>query len=417
MTPKNHDLTMETLIHKTVLPDGLTVITERIPGVRSVSIGIWIKAGSQTDSLKNMGMAHFIEHMFFKGTEKRSVFEIAYVLESLGGSLNAFTTRDLTCYYACVLDEHIVQAVDVLSDILTHSVCAAEEIEREKKVVMEEIRSSFDIPEELALDTFTDNVLNPHPESKPILGILDTVTGFQRSQIYDYVSSHYCAPHIVIAAAGNIEHQFLVELVTRYFQFNNSQSTGVVQNSVKKIDSYINIKKKISQAHICYGGKIFGYTDTRRMSLSVLNTILGNGMSSRLFQNIREKYGLTYSIYSFTELLLSVGVIATYAATDVKNIKKTLKLIDEEYDRLKNEIIDEKSIYYAKSQLKGNLVLSLESSLNRMSWHAKNEIYLNTYYEIDDTIHQIDEVTPEQVQKVAQEIFDKANIYALIVSP
>ncbi len=408
---------MESLVRKTVLPNGLTVVTERMPFVRSVSLGIWIQAGSRTDRMETMGMAHFIEHMMFKGTEHRSVFEIADSLESLGGSLNAFTSRDMTCYYASVLDEHLEVAVDVLSDILNHSLFAPEEIEREKLVVLEEIRSALDVPEELVQDVFGDTLLSPDPAGKPILGIPETISAFTRDDLTSYIASHYTAPNMLIAATGNVEHDRIVDIVSSQYTFGDAKEKQELQYIESISGKRIDIIRDIQQAHVCSGGPTFGYTDERRVPLWLLNTLLGSGMSSRLFQNIREKHGLTYSIYSFTELLSDRGFITTYAATEVGRLERTIDLIHDEYRKLVESPLDDATLNRVKSQLKGSLVLSLESTSNRMSRLAKQEILLGEYFTMDDTIAQIERVTPDQVQEVAQTIFDDSQMRTVVVTP
>lgn len=407
---------MENHVRKTVLPYGLTIVTERIPHVRSVSLGVWIMAGAETDRIENMGMAHFIEHMAFKGTETRSAFEIADSIESLGGSLNAFTSRDLTCYYVSILDEHVNCAVEILADILCHSLFSFEEIEREKCVVIEEIHSSQDIPEDLVQDTFGDATLSPDPASKPVLGTIETVQCFVREDVIKYISSHYSERNILVAAAGNIEHDKLIELVSSYFTFNNSSYFIEKQYTEAIINRKIMIHKDILQSHICYGGLTFGFRDNRRTTLWLINTLLGSGMSSRLFQNIRERHGLAYTIYSYTELMMLTGFIATYAATETQNQERTLSLIHDEYEKLTRSELDSETIERVKSQLKGNLVLSLESTTSRMNRLAKQELFLGTYYDINDTIHQIEQVTPGQIIEVAREIFSEKNLRTVIVS-
>ena len=408
---------MESDARKTVFPNGLTIVTERIPHVRSVSLGVWVLAGSQTDRIENMGMAHFIEHMVFKGTETRSAFEIADSIESLGGSLNAFTSRDLTCYYVSILDEHITCAVDILSDILSHSIFAPEEIEREKSVVIEEIRSSQDIPEELVQDVFVDATLSPDPASKPILGTIETVQCFERDNIITYMSSHYSARNILVAAAGNIEHDRLIDLISSYFTLNNKYYPLDIQAIETISNRRIMIHKDILQSHVCYGGRTFGFNDDRRTTLWLINTLLGSGMSSRLFQNIRERHGLTYTIYSFIELMKLTGFIATYAATEVQNLDRTLSLIHDEYEKLTHIELDSETLDRVKSQLKGSLVLSLENTTNRMNRLAKQEIFLDTFYDINDTIRQIEHVTPSQTREIAHEVFSEENLRMAIVSP
>ncbi|MHB9027907.1 MAG: M16 family metallopeptidase [Candidatus Latescibacterota bacterium] len=404
-------------IHKTVFPDGLTVVTERMPYVRSVSLGVWIRAGARTDCTEKAGMAHFIEHMLFKGTERRSVFEIADSLESLGGSLNAFTSRDMTCYYVSVLDEHLRQAIDILADILNHSLFVPEEIEREKLVVLEEIRSSQDVPEELVEDIFGDVMLSPDPAGKPILGTPESVQSFTREEIIEYLARWYTSSSIVIAAAGNIEHDTLAELVSSYFTFSDADKSPDMQQIAQVNETRIDIVRKIQQSHICLGGRTFGYADDRRTALWLLNTLLGNGMSSRLFQNIREKHGLAYSIYSFTELLQDKGFITTYAATETGNLEKTIDLIREEYRNLSEASLDSETMDRVKSQLKGSLVLNLESTSNRMSRLAKQEILLGTHHDIDTTIHMVEGVTSEAVRQVSQEVFSPESLRTVVITP
>lgn len=408
---------VDNLVSKTVLPHGLTVVSERIPGIRSVSLGVWVKAGSRTDTLDKMGMAHFIEHMLFKGTATRSPFDIANELESLGGTLNAFTTRNITCYYACVLDEHLPIAVDVLSDMISNSVLPPDEIDREKSVVIEEIHSASDVPEELVQDSFTDLVLNPLPEGKPILGTDDTVNSILRSDITDYMSRLYTPKNIVIAAAGNLTHEQLVREVEKRFSSSYISDSGSFENSTVNTDKRMVISRDIAQSHICIGGKTIGYNDSRHVTLWLLSTILGSGMSSRLFQNIREKLGLAYSIYSFTELLASAGIFATYAATDVINQEKVIQLILKEYRKAAAKKVSKKTLTDAKNQMIGGLVLSLESSYNRMTRLAKNEIYFQEYREIDDTIHRITRVTPDEICDLSETLFADSNIKTVIVAP
>jgi len=396
----------------------LTVVSERIPGIRSVSLGIWIKAGSNTDPLEKMGIAHFTEHMLFKGTRKRSAYDIADAVESVGGTLDAFTSRNLTCYHAHVPGEYADLVLDILSDIMIHSVFAPEEIERERNVIIEEISSAQDVPEEAVQDAFTDIVLNPLPESKPILGTHLSVREIRRDDFLEFTASHYTGPNTIIAAAGNVEHVNIVRAAEECFRLAATGGSRPIENAERESSTLTcHIAKNISQAHICVGSRIFGYPDSRRMSLCLLNTILGNGMSSRLFQNIREKHGLTYSIYSFTELFETVGVIATYLATDVKNIDRVLELVKYEYSRLYEEKIGGERLERAKSQYKGNFILHLENVVNRMNRLARNEIFFGKHRDISDTMKRIDSVSEKDIQETARDIFRENVLRTVIVSP
>jgi len=399
------------------LDNGLTVVSERIPGIRSVSLGAWIKAGSNADPLEKIGIAHFTEHMLFKGTRRRSAYDIAEAVESVGGALDAFTSRNLTCYHAHVPGEHTDLVLDILSDIMLHSVFSSEEIERERNVIMEEISSARDVPEEAVQDAFTDTVLNPLPESKPILGTRGSVREIRREDFLEFTASHYTGPNTIITAAGDVRHEDIVRAVEERFRLPATGGSRPVENLRTSSASTRRIVKKISQGHACVGSRTFGYPDSRRMSLFLLNTILGNGMSSRLFQNIREKHGLTYSIYSFTELFMTVGIIATYFATDVKNVHRVIELVKLEYSRLCEEKIGEEQLDRAKSQYKGNLILHLENVVNRMNRLARNEIFFGEHRDIGDAMRRIDNVSEEDIQRTARDIFGKDTLKTIIISP
>ncbi len=407
----------KSLIHRTVFPNGLKVVTERMPHVRSVSLGVWIRAGSRTDTLGQLGMAHFIEHMLFKGTERRSVLEIADSLESRGGVLNAFTTRDMTCYYASILDDDIELAVDVLSDILNHSALAPEEIEREKHIVLEEIRSTQDVPEEFVQDTFGDTVLSPDPTGKPVLGSPETVLSFTRNEIIEYLARWYTGSNIVIAAAGNVHHDRFVDLISSHFTFDDADIHIDLQSFAPSETTRIDMHRKVQQAHVCIGARTFGFSDNRRTALWLLNTVLGSGMSSRLFQNIREHHGLAYAIYSFTELFQETGFITAYAATETKNCERTISLIEKEYRNLSAILLDSDTMGRAKSQLKGSLILSLENTSNRMNRLAKQEIFLGYCHGMNDAVRRIEEVSAEGVRDVAEEIFAPEHLRTFVLSP
>ncbi len=291
----------KTEYNKTVLSNGLTVISEKIESVRSVSVGVWIKTGSRYEEMQNNGIAHFLEHMVFKGTKKRSALKIAQSLESLGGSLNAFTGKEVTCYYAQSLDNHLKQAIDVLSDMLCNSLFQPKEIEKEKMVVIEEIKSVKDTPEDYIFDLFQEKLFPNCPLGSPILGTEVTVSGFNKDMLTSYLNKFYSTKNIIISAAGNVEHDKLVKLVEQYFtlpQTENNLSTAKVNNAA--MDSF-EIHQQINQAHLCMGNAGISFTSKMRYPLLILNTYLGGGMSSRLFQNLREKNGLAYSVYSFID--------------------------------------------------------------------------------------------------------------------
>lgn len=403
-------------VRRTVLENGLTVVTERIPHVRSVSLGIWVRAGSMTDREDTLGMAHFIEHMAFKGTERRDAFAIADTIESLGGSLNAYTERDMTCYYATVLDDHVNVAFDVIGDMLTHSCFDPDDIEREKNVVLEEIRSAEDVPEELVQDIFGDATLSPDPVSKPILGTAETVQCIGRESIKNYISSNYLNNTTVVAVAGNIDHERIVDLTSSNIMLSNKTIHDVSQENKNNYQSLIILEKDLQQAHICFGFKTFGYIDDRRIPLRILMTVLGGGMSSRLFQSLRERHGLCYSVYSYSELLRSTGFVATYAATELSNREKVISMIEEEHNDMSRNVLERHTLEKTKSHLAGSMIIGLDNTSNRMNRLARHEIYLGHHYDIYDTINQINSIDLETVRCLAEEIFDKGGIRTVVVT-
>ena len=403
-------------IRKTVLPNGLCVVTERIQHVRSVSLGVWVRAGAETDSMNATGMAHFVEHMLFKGTQKRNTFEIADAVESRGGALNAFTERDLTCYFATVLSEDVETAVDVIADMITNALLSTEDIEREKSVVIEEIHSAGDVPEELAQDIFGDAVLSPNPVSKSVLGTVESIQSIAREDVVKYISRHYQGRTILVAAAGALEHEKIVQSAASCFSFDNSEYDIVTHENKNVFAGNITVLRDIQQAHVCVGTRTFGYDSERRNALRILVTVLGGGMSSRLFQLLRERHGLCYSVYTYTELMKSLGFIATYAATEKENLPTVLSMIDEEHRRLTFEEMDNKTIDHVKSQLKGSLILGMENTSNRMSRIARHELYLGYHPDIDDTIRMMESVGASQIRELAGELFNKDAFRTVVVT-
>jgi predicted Zn-dependent peptidase len=406
---------METIYKKTVLSNGIRVVTEYMPHVRSVSIGAWIEAGSRDETPETNGISHFLEHMVFKGTVSRSSAAIAESLESVGGSLNAFTGKEVTCFYANILDENIELAVDVLSDLIGNAVIDAENLIKEKLVVIEEINSLEDTPDELIHDYFHKDIFTDKPLSYPILGTKDIVTSFEQTQLIEFRNQQYNSNNLVIAAAGNLDHHKLVTYAQEYFHIPSSKK-NVHQNSnytPKTVNqTYI---KNVSQAHICTGSISVPYDDSRKYALLLLHSLLGGGMSSRLFQNIREKYGVAYSIYSFADFFSDTGLFGVYLGVDTSNISRALKLVQQEFDRAKCELITIDELNRLKCHLKGNLMLGLESTHSRMNRLAKMEINLNDYISLDQVLNGIDAVKTEDVFSIAKQVL-KDNMTTTIIT-
>jgi predicted Zn-dependent peptidase len=404
--------------NKSILSNKLTVISEKIPSVRSVAVGVWIKTGSRFERPAENGLAHFLEHMMFKGTEKRSPLKIAQSLESIGGNLNAFTGKEVTCYFANTLDSHLNRAVEVLSDMVCNSVFPEKEIPRERFVVLEEIKSMKDTPEEHIFDIFHETLFPGDPLGRPILGTEEIVSRFERQLIIDFWQTYYAPQNTVIAAAGNLEHEKLVRFIDKYFNFNG-QGSAILPADVAQVASsqQFIVDQPINQAHICTGGRSIPYSSEDRFALLVMNAYLGGGMSSRLFQRLREKRGLAYSVYSFADFYSNIGLFGIYMGTDTGKIDIAQKLLQEELTKLRDKKISSGILHQIKNQLKGNLVLGLESTSRRMTRLAKNELYFNEYVSLDSLIHNIDSVTPEDVLRVANSIIHPDNFITVILQP
>jgi predicted Zn-dependent peptidase len=403
---------------KTVLPNGLRVLTEHIPSVRSIAIGIWVESGSRHEDPQVNGISHFVEHMVFKGTRKRSCFDIAQSLEAVGGMLNAFTGKEATCYYARILDEHLPLAMDVLADIMQHSLFDPAEMEKEKKVVLEEINNMEDTPDDWIHELYEENLLAGHPISRPIMGTREAVGRLNPRHLRTYVAGQYSAPRIVVAAAGNLTHEQLLELAQQHLNFPASADTGKAANSSSRIQARVRAHKKdILQTHLCLGcvGLPFDHPD--RYNLLLLNTVLGGGMSSRLFQNIREKTGIAYSVYSYLDCNLDTGLFATYIATDPDKTKQAIELILKEYRDLMTRPIPGEDLEKCKSQLKGHLLLGLESTNNRMTHLAKSEIYEKRFVTLDELTDLINRVTADDIRRVANDLLAPERLSMTLLSP
>jgi predicted Zn-dependent peptidase len=402
---------------KTILPGGLRLVSEHIPHVRSVSLGIWVQNGTRDERLEENGLSHFIEHMMFKGTKRRKASDIAESVEAVGGHLNAFTGKELTCYYAHVLDEHLPLAIDVLADMLTESVFDAEEITKEKSVIIEEINSVEDTPEDLVQDFFMRDLFPDHALGFSTLGTRGIVSAFNRDQLFDYTRRHYSQNRLLIAAAGNVRHADLVAQVGERFNLLPANGARVLlPPPIKSAPSSIT-EDDCSQTHLCLGTLALRFDDPRKYVLLVLNTLLGGGMSSRLFQTIREQHGLAYSVFSFHDFMLDTGMFGVYLGTDPDRAEQAADLLRHELKRLRDEPVSAAEINRTINQLKGSLMLGLESTGSRMSRLAKMEIYLGEYVTLDEVCAGIESVTVEQIQQLAQGLFADDRMTSTIIRP
>jgi predicted Zn-dependent peptidase len=405
-------------IERDVLPNGLVVITEPMPHVRSVSVGVWLRAGSRRESADRAGLAHFIEHMLFKGTERRSAEQIAREMDSIGGMLDAFTEKEIVCYNAKVLDEHVPIAFDLLSDLVLRPRFDDEELQREKQVVLEEIHMEEDNPEYVVHELFAQGFWPAHSLGRPILGTPESVSDFSRPVLFDMFRSGYAPNNIVITAAGRIEHARLMELAAREF----GSSVSVAQSPADpppqpEAARVLRSKRELEQAHICLGVPSYPLADKRRFAVSLLNNVLGGGMSSRLFQNIRERQGLAYAVFSDVNPYSDAGLLSVYAGTAPKTAEQLIRSVLEEFRNLREQPLAAEELRRGKDQLKGSLVLSLESTGARMSQLARHELYFGRFFSVDELLASIEAVTAEEIQQIARETFRPEHIAAAVVAP
>jgi predicted Zn-dependent peptidase len=382
---------------KTVLPNGIRLVTERIPHVRSVAVGVWVDTGSRHEPLPLAGASHFIEHLVFKGTETRSAEEIAKAVDSVGGQMDAFTTKEHTCFYVTVLDQHLPLAADLLSDILLHPRFAADDIEREKTVVLQEFRMVEDTPDDLIHDLFAERLWAGHPLGRPILGEKEIITGLGRDRLLTHFGTEYCPGRITIAAAGRLEHGALVDLLgKRFLDFTRAcpERDGGPPTVRPGLEL---IEKPLEQVHFVLGGPGLQQDSPERYVLYLLNTIVGGSMSSRLFQEVRERQGLVYSIYSGNAAFRDCGLYYIYAGTEPAHFATVVRLVIGELRKLRRDGITADELDRAKDHLKGSLMLSLESTSSRMTRIAKQELYFGHAFSLDEILAAIDRVTRDEV--------------------
>jgi predicted Zn-dependent peptidase len=386
---------------KTVLDNGLILLTEKISKMRSVAMGVFACVGSSSETNNIAGLSHFVEHMAFKGTTKRTAFQIASQLDAVGGKMNAFTSKELTCYYAVVLDEHASIATDVLSDIYLNSLYDPKEMELEKGVIVEEIKMYEDAPDELVHDLFTEAIFPGHPIGRPTIGSEKTVRALKREDILSYMKTHYTPDNTIIALAGNIEHEEALKLIEPSFsKMSGKRNYPVLSTPVIKKTSRLK-EKKTEQVHLCLGCGGPSQNDEDRYAFSIMDTILGGSMSSYLFQEIREKRGLAYSIYSYNASLKDCGLYVVYAGTSKESYKKVIDLTLDEFKKIKKNGITKEEMKRAKDHSKGSMVLGMESTSARMSWLAKSQQIYGRVLTIDEIFQKIDNVTHDDIIKAA----------------
>ena len=403
-------------IRRTALPNGLTIITEEMEHIRSVCIGIWVKTGSRDEDKQWNGISHFVEHMVFKGTEHRTAEEIARQVDSIGGNIDAFTAKECVSFSIKVLDEHLPIALDVLSDLVLNPVFASDDIVRERGVILEEIKMDEDSPDYLVHEIFTQNFWKDHPLGRPILGTRDTVKGFEREPVADFYRQRFVPGNVIVTAAGHLNHDHFVELVGKRFANMQPMSNGFHSAPPKIVPKIVlRNKKSLEQVQICVGVPSYPITHEKRHSSYILNTLLGGGMSSRLFQNIRERQGLAYAIYSDLNPYRDTGCLSVYAGTSRTSATKVVESVVSEFRDLKSAEVPADELRRAKDQLKGSLMLSLESSTARMSNLARQEMYFDQFYGLDELIAKIESVTTEELWNLSNQFFQTENIAVTIL--
>jgi len=403
---------------KTILPNGIRLVSERIPHVRSVAVGVWVETGSRHEPSPKSGVSHFIEHLVFKGTETRTAEEVAKAVDSVGGQMDAFTTKEHTCFYVTVLDQHLPLAADLLSDILLHPLFAADDIDRERSVVLQEFRMVEDTPDDLIHDLFAERVWAGHPLGRPILGDKKIILELAREKILAYFVEEYCPARITIAAAGRLEHAQLVELFGKSFvDFRRPCATRDGGGPPALTPRVELIDKPLEQVHFVLGGPGLQQDAPERYTLYLLNTIVGGSMSSRLFQEVRERQGLVYSIYSGNAGFRDCGLFYVYAGTEPANFPKVLGLVTEELRKVKRSGVTADELARAKEHLKGSLMLSLESTSSRMTRLAKQELYFGQYFTLDEILAAIDRVTPADTEALISTLLDRGPLSLVALGP
>ena len=405
------------MVEKSVLDNGIRILSERIPGAFSATVGFWVECGSRHESLEQGGVSHFLEHMLFKGTIRRSAPSIAKEIDSVGGALNAFTSSEFSCYYAKVSGHNLSLAVDLLSDILLNSVVDLDELEKERRVILQEIHMLEDSPEESIHEQFTSSYWRGHPLGKPIVGSIQSVQSLDRQQLVQYFDKNYCGNNLIICVAGDVHHEQLVSQVEQLFR---DHKAGVKSSASEPPISHSCINttyKDIEQVHFCLGTRAPDQSHQNRFAGNLLNTMLGGSMSSRLFQILREERGMAYSVYSYLSSHSDTGALVVYAGTSPDEVQHAINLVLKELSRFQHFEPDPDELQATKELIKGQFMLSLESTENRMIRLAKNEIYLGRVQSPHEVIERVQKVTGEDILRLTRECFRDEYLNLQLIGP
>ena len=404
-------------VRRSCLPSGLRVLTESMPELRSVALGFWVGTGAVDEAEELLGASHFLEHLLFKGTEARSAAAIAHAIESVGGDMNAFTTQEYTAFYVRVPDEHLELAVDILSDVVWEPAFRANEVDSERQVILEEIRLRDDTPDDVVHERFAAALYQAHPPGRSVLGKPGTITALARDGIAAYHARHYHADNVVVAAAGNLDHEVVVKLVAERLCSREGVRPPRVDSTLGAPLAVTGLRRPTEQAHVVLGMRSLPRDDPDRYALAVLNQALGGGMSSRLFQEVREKRGLAYSVYSYRAAYADTGALGIYAGTSPERVRETLAVIEAELDRLVADGLPEEEVAAAKGHLKGSTALALETSSSRMHRIGRSELTTGEVPSVDELVADVEAVTPEDVARVIQRVLAAEPRVLSIVGP
>ena len=396
-------------INITELPNGIKIISEKISFVKSFSLGFWFNVGSRDETKDNSGISHFLEHMFFKGTKKRSAKKIAEDIESLGGYLNAFTSKEHTCFYGRGLTDHVEKTFEVLADMTQNSVFNPKEIEKESAVVIDELYDIEDSPDEFIFDKFESNVFACNSLGMPIIGTKKNLRSFRQKDLINFVKENYTFDRFFIVASGNIEHEDLIRFAKKYITKNLKAINDKKRELILKPASDIYVEKKTQQVHYILGKPTYGIKEKRRNIVSVLSHILGEGSSSRLFQKVREENGIAYQINTFLNSFFDISTFGVYLSTNNKSVYKAQSLILSEIEKIKQKKVGEVELSRAKEYLIGSMLMSLESTTNRMLRIAQSVIYFNKIKSVEETVKHIQSVTAKDIQEMSNELFYSSN--------
>ena len=411
------------IVQQTILPSGLKIITETVPTVRSAAVGYWVATGSRDEEKPEAGAAHFLEHLLFKGTPTRTAMEISSSLEAVGGDMNAFTTQEYTCFHAKVLDRDVKLVIDTLSDMLTSSNVTQEDVDQERNVVLEEISMHEDEPNELVYDNWSQTLLGDQPIGRPIIGTRKSITDMSREQVYGFYKKYYSPERTIISIAGNVDHDQAVDMIIDSIKNTDWDKSGVKPLDPRTSEKLLTVgtglkvvKKDTEQAHLVWGVPGLDRHDENRYVIAVLSAALGGGMSSRLFQEIREKRGLVYTVYSFAHHYTGTGIFGVYAETTKEKVNEVVELIKRELADVALNGITEDELKRGKGALRGGLVLGLEETNARMTRIAKGELLYGEYLSLDETLNKIDEVTLEDIKALAAQLFTQKGLLCVVGS-